>query len=84
MALNFTEPDVRTSLEEHHGLGTAVGYVVRRTFLSEPERLHGDVLTVDGAERYGVAVDVARDVRLEDGCYAVVDTLHSCGCRTAG
>ena len=86
--LNFAEPTFQTSIAHRHGLNTAIGYVVRRTFLREPQRLHEDVATFTEAEHgwyaYSAALELAWKVREEDGHYAVVDTLHRCGCRSAG
>lgn len=73
-----------TGIRHGHGLDSIVGYVVRRTYFDG--RPHRDIRRFDGAASYGEAVEVARQVRaagIADG-YAVVDSLHQCGCRELG
>jgi hypothetical protein len=68
-------------IQHGHGLATLAGHVVRRTWFDG--RPHADVaVTVD----YGEALEIARRVRAEQGAagYAVIDSLHQCGCRELG
>jgi hypothetical protein len=79
--LNFTPPTTAQALAHGHGLDNTSGYVVRRTFPGQPERVHEDVATT---QDYSAALAVAGRVRAQDGCWAVIDRLHSCGCRELG
>jgi len=66
-----------------HGHRTQCGYVVRRTYFDG--RPHEDAGVFD-VDLYGAALDLAREVRAEQGAagYAVIDSLHECGCRELG
>jgi len=73
-----------------HGTDATVGYVVRVTidphgtilWHDETKQACGfDVHAVDGATRYGDALEVVRKYRTGQS-YAIIDTLYACGCRS--
>lgn len=73
-----------------HGRDTAAEHIVRQTFFRIPEegdeRPHRDRASFPATgEGYDDALTAARWLRLHtEGGYAVIDTVHACGCRLNG
>ena len=72
-----------------HSLDDIVGYVVRQTFdnglplFDSSRALCGfDVASIDGANRFGDALEIAYAFRRVPGSYAVVDNVYACGHRS--
>jgi hypothetical protein len=70
-----------------HGLDNISGYVAVATYApADGPVVRDDIVRFSGASSYAEALDSVRALRKLAGprAYAVVDTLHSCGCRSQG
>lgn len=66
-----------------HTLGTEIAYIVWQTIrdgenIATPGRAEvAGFLT--GGDRYGEALEIAQRIREQEGCWAVVASVHACG-----